>query len=133
MFAIRFHIKLGKCLTVGKISELLVRQHLSLSLFLNKFVMGNLLKETSRNLNTHIDSGLAFCHLCQTKGSFAQPQEQSWNRNMTDRSPGAGLVFSICFFPPIQHSYLQYKYTTYSRKAASNSSLLPHTAVELFT
>jgi len=99
MLITRFHIKLAKCLTVGKISELPVPQHLSLSLLLNNLVMGNLLKETSRNLNTHIDSGLAFCHLRQAKGLFAQPQEQSWNRNVTDRSPGAGLVFSICFFP----------------------------------
>lgn len=77
LFAVRFHIKLGGCPTVGKISELLVPQHLSLSLFLNNLVMGNLLKETSGNVNTHIDSGLAFCHLWQAKGSFAQPQKQS--------------------------------------------------------
>lgn len=39
----------------------------------------------------------------------------------------------MCFFPPTQHSYLQSKYTTYSGKAASNSSLLLHTAVELLS
>lgn len=112
MFVVRFHVKLGKCLTAGKNPELLVPQHVSLSLFPNNLVMGSLLKETSRNLNMHIDSGLA------------QPQEQSWNRHVTDRSPEAELVFSICFFSPTQHWYLQYKYTTYSRKAAFNSSLL---------
>lgn len=53
-------------------------------LFLNNLVIGNFLTETSRKLNMHIDSGLACCHLCQAEGVFAQPQEQSWNRNATD-------------------------------------------------
>lgn len=55
----------------------------------------------------HSDSGLPSCHLGQEKGLFTQPQKQTWNRNVTGRSPGAGLVLPTWFFSnlPITDTY----------------------------